>query len=105
MESQVATVATVARASFDVECVDLLSRLVLEKDQVSDSQEALAQVLRFSPQQRTEFVDIANSHHVLVRALSPLAQQAAMSGESELAAWANSAVAAEYARVEHALPY
>jgi hypothetical protein len=91
---------------FDEQCVDLLSRLVLRPaGQNGNSHSEVDQALRFTPEQRVEFLDVANSHHVLIRGLASLAQQAALSGESELAAWADAALTKEYERVEHVLPY
>jgi len=46
----------------------------------------------FLPEQRREFLDIANSHHVVLRSLQPVFQQAILAGNTELAGWAKTAI-------------
>jgi hypothetical protein len=94
-----------ALLNLDQQCVDLLSQLVLCPGQSPGSPLALNRILRFTPEERRQFLEIANSHHVLVRGLSTLVQQAALSGEGELLQWADAALNAEYQRIQHALPY
>ncbi len=100
------TAAPVSVTSLDQRCVDLLSRLVFcPALEPGASPLEVMEFLRFTAEQRQEFLAIANSHHVLVRGLTSLVQQAAVCGESELALWAEGALCAEYQRIEHALPY
>ncbi len=90
---------------FDQHCVDLLSRLTLTPISEAGSRETLAAVSALTPEERAEFLHIADSHHVVVRALSLLVQAAALAGESDVAEWARGAVSAERTRIDHALAY
>src|SRR5205085_463292 len=54
--------------------------------------------------QRSDLLSLADSHHVVLRALRPVAQAAVLSGNSELAAWANSAMVKEEQRIDGAIP-
>jgi hypothetical protein len=67
--------------------------------------EALQLVASLSPQQRDEFLSIADSNHVVVRSLEPLAHMAERTGNKKIAVWARAAVEKEYARIANALPY
>ncbi|PYX92649.1 MAG: hypothetical protein DMG67_06220 [Acidobacteria bacterium] len=57
------------------------------------------------PEQRREFLDIANSHHVVLRSLQPVFQQATLAGNTELADWAKTAIEKEDSRISTALRY
>src|SRR5207248_3589922 len=54
--------------------------------------------------QRAECLSLADSHHVVLRALRPAAQGAILAGNSEFASWANAATAAEEQRIDGAIP-
>ncbi len=89
--------------SRDKEYVEELSRLTLGRDG-SDAAQAVEFALHLNTAQRQEFVDIANSHHVVIRALTKLQQAAALGGKPELADWASEVIAQECARIDRALP-
>jgi hypothetical protein len=120
LEIQVATVPTpgqqsdqqsvvhqsMTEQSIDQHCVDFLSRLIFRPAAERDhSRPVVPEILRFNAEERRHFLEVANSHHVLVRGLASLVQEAALSGQQELAAWAEAVLSAEYKRIEHALPY
>jgi hypothetical protein len=58
-----------------------------------------------TPHERAHFLQLADSHHVLLRALRPLSLQAAITGNIDLAQWAQTAIAAEEKRIDHAVEY
>ena len=53
---------------------------------------------------RAELLKLADAHHVIIRAVTPVAATAATSGESALQQWAEQAIAQERARIASALP-
>ena len=53
--------------------------------------------------QREEFLKLADSHHVVLRTLQPVAQWAKENGKSNLAEWARTAIADEQARIQNAV--
>jgi hypothetical protein len=67
--------------------------------------EAYAYVASLNDEQRKELLELADSHHVVLRALQPVRQQAQVIGNNELAQWATEAIAAEHERIENALKY
>ena len=65
---------------------------------------AVAYIAGLNPGQRTDFLSLADSHHVVLRALRPAAQAAILAGNSEFASWANAAITAEEQRTDGAIP-
>jgi hypothetical protein len=59
----------------------------------------------FKPEQRADLLRVAHSHHVVIRGLSPLQQEAALAGHSGLANWAFEAILAEEQRINRALGF
>src|SRR5712672_3402614 len=53
--------------------------------------------------QATEFLDLANSNHVVVRALATLQNAAVALNESRIGDWCEESVTGERARIEHAI--
>jgi hypothetical protein len=53
--------------------------------------------------QRSEFLRLANMHHVIIRALDPVRQAAMANGNTGLSKWATGAISKEEARVQNAL--
>ena len=70
---------------------------------------AAAEPTRFitglSAPERDELLALADSHHVIVRALEPVLQQARVLDNPELAAWAQAAITKEEDRVANALAH
>ncbi|MGE0407243.1 MAG: hypothetical protein AB7O65_13180, partial [Candidatus Korobacteraceae bacterium] len=92
--------------SFDQKCVDLLSRLVFwSATETTSAQNPVHELTMFSPGQRQHFLEIANSHHVVVRALSVLEQQAILQNKNELGAWAEAVLNTERLRIERGLAW
>jgi len=60
-------------------------------------------VAALSKQQLTEFQDLANNNHVIVRALTVLQPAASVENEKRIAAWCERSLAAERDRIEKAL--
>jgi hypothetical protein len=89
---------------FDEVCVDLLSQLTLAPA-IPQYQQVAAAIARFSPEERQEMLQIAASHHVVVRCLSVLEQQTSVAGNSAVTQWARNALTAENARIDNALPF
>ena len=56
-----------------------------------------------NPEQLAEFLELANSNHVVVRALSTLQNAAVALNESRVANWCDDSVTRERARIEHAV--
>lgn len=82
--------------------IDLLCDLSLNP---APQPENLAAVATLDAAGRAELLRLANSHHVIIRGLEPVARWATARGDLDLAAWANGAIASEKARVENALIY
>ncbi len=82
-----------------------LSQLALNRQQPGSSalREALNYVCRLDADGRAEFVRLADSHHVLVRALQAVHALAAGAADTGLIAWTQSVLAAEQARIDNAL--
>jgi len=60
-------------------------------------------VLNLSEEEQIEFLDLANTHHVLVRALRALEQAAKQLGIENMATRCNEALQREQARITHAI--
>src|SRR5207302_9670758 len=58
-------------------------------------------IFSLTPAEREDFLRLADSHHVVLRALVPIARRAAVEGNMEVAAWAEAAIAAEQLRIEN----
>jgi len=86
-------------------CIDqlaLLSELVL-RDRQSDGFEQIAQaVVDYSHEDLARLWDLANSHHVIMRAL-PHLRQAFLADEKDEIEWLENALATERARIRNAL--
>lgn len=82
------------------EYLQTLSILTLCPERAPD---AVPHVAVLTPQQRSEFIELANSHHVVVRSLRALAT--ATQDNAELQQWIASILASEQARIENALKF
>ena len=91
MPQKAASPATDFRSELDAFC-----RLTLSPE-VGDT---VAHVATLSPEQRQRFLTLADSHHVVIRALSPIEQS---SGDKRLRDWAAGAIACEKQRIADAL--
>lgn len=90
------------RDSQEQQCIHVLLQLTLSPQNAAA---AIAHVGAFNAEQRLELLDLANSHHVILRALQPVFSQATLAGNTELAAWAATAMEKEKARISTALRY
>ena len=82
-----------------------LSLLLFADDQTLASERALEWFLQQEDGARATVLDLAQKHHVVVRALGRLAQIAARSEWQEVADWAASAASSEQERAEKALSF
>ncbi|HKT69359.1 MAG TPA: hypothetical protein VJP83_07980, partial [Terriglobales bacterium] len=82
-----------------------LSQLTLNKQEPGSNalQEAFNYVSGLDTEDRAELVRLADSHHVLVRALQTVHALAAGAANTELIAWTEATLAAEQGRIENAL--
>lgn len=93
--------------------MDTLSRLMVRaycenvRDTLSEDLQHLKRDLRYvsglSPVQLTEFLGLADTHHVVVRALTILQNAAAALGESRIADWCEHCLRKERARIAHGI--
>jgi hypothetical protein len=82
--------------------VDILSSLTLSHEITSDIVERLAQLKQDG---RADLLRLAQSHHVVIRALTRLQQLPAITHCSGLASWISESIAAEQQRIECALSF
>jgi hypothetical protein len=80
-----------------------LRALSLLVSSLQRSVEAVHHVARLDQAGREEFFRLADIHHVVIRALQPLAREAAAGGQGELATLAQAAVNQEQERIAKAL--
>lgn len=91
----------------------MASLLVREKEYVhtlltlalnpTGAQDAYRLVAGLTDPERDEFVALADSHHVVIRALEPLRAMALAENDSTLERWATAVIEKERARIENAL--
>jgi len=93
----------VASLPTDKDYVEVLSTLTLGGNGYGQV-DPVAFVAGLSSKQREKLLETAASHHVVIRALAVLQQDAAALGEEAVANWAAPAMAQEQSRIEHALP-
>ena len=70
----------------------------------SDAAEVFRYVAILDEAQRAELLKLADSHHVIIRALTPVESGAAELGNTNLQRWASQAIADERARIANVLP-
>ncbi len=83
------------------EHMEALSLLSLAPDR---AEAALNHVAGLNPQQREEFLELAASHHVVVRALRPV-RESLHNNQSGLYHWTAASLYAEQERIDNALSY
>src|SRR5205809_1335050 len=66
------------------------------------SGDAVRYVESLTPEQRESFLELADSNHVVRRALAPVIRS---SSDPEVVSWATDAVAAEHGGIQNALKY
>lgn len=86
----------------ELRLIEILSNLALNPNPPADCFE---DVLRLDEAGREEFLKLADSHHIVLRVLEPIASWAAENCYDELLAWARLSIATEKARIENALIY
>ena len=84
------------------EHIHTLSLLLLRPSQAPD---VVRQLASASENDRAELLDLAATHHVLIRAFSPLAQAAESMNEPMLTEWAKQAINKEQAEIDNSLRY
>jgi hypothetical protein len=88
--------------------MELLSRLLLRPEGGATTAAAKAEDFGIAETNRKEFDDLvalANSNHVIMRAMKAFAEIAKDSGDSARAEWAATALALESARIENAISF
>jgi len=85
--------------------IDLLSRLLFQHSQsdLDNMVPELQMVSSFDPGQLTSLLELAQDHHVLVRALQVLHRAARAKGDKQIENWTATAVSEERARADHAV--
>ena len=90
----------------DRDHVHILSLLTLaESGKQSGQDDVVGYAASLSPEQRREFAELADSHHVVVRAFTALARRAALEGNADITAWAAAVLESEHARIDNALKH
>src|SRR6266705_1522747 len=82
--------------------IEALATLTLD---AANAEKAVAFVAGLTEARRSELLALADSHHVILRALDPVRNYAAHAGDSALLAWADAAIHAEHARIDNALEF
>lgn len=82
------------------EYIDAFFRLTLKP---SGATEVISMLALLTPDQRKDFLDLADSNHVVVRAFEVINRVAGHLGNAGLQAWAVSTLAAERDRIQNAL--
>jgi hypothetical protein len=86
----------------ETEFLDALCSLTLSPN---PSNQALSLTSSLSEAERADLLSLANSHHVVIRGLLPVAQHAANTGDLEVANWASNALKKEQSRINQALTW
>ena len=82
------------------EYIDAFFRLTLKP---ASAAEVITMLASFTPEQRQDFVDLADSNHVVVRSFEVINRVAGNLGNTGIQAWAVSLLAAERHRIHNAL--
>jgi len=82
--------------------IDALSWVTLNPE---NSEDAYQFVAGLSDQERSDLLSLADSNHVILRALKPLHERATRGGNLALATWAENGMAAERARIANMLEH
>jgi hypothetical protein len=87
-------------------CTAQISHLLsLSLGSLVDSEKLLSHVTKGGEQARSEFLSLANSHHVVLRTLEPLCRVAAGAGDTQLAEWCDEAIRHEQATITESLAF
>lgn len=90
----------------DQDCVHVLSLLTLGRQtQPLSTIDPVAFVAGLNEQQRASLLEVANSHHLVIRAFTRLQQDAALAAQPSVVTWARDVVGRERARIDRALPF
>ena len=90
----------------DRDCVHVLSLLTLGRHtQPATTLDPVMFVAGLDSRQRSDLQQAAQSHHVVIRALARLQQDAALAAQTDVVSWAGDLLAQEHARIDHALAY
>lgn len=88
--------------SQDKQHLHALSLLTLNANRAFDAHEYLASI---DDAERTIFLKLADSHHVVLRALQPLEAAARKAGDAKIADWCATEIAKEKARITNAITH
>ncbi len=92
------------RAKNSTGCLTLLSQLLLAVDGNESSEEVSQMVAAYGPQEFGGLWGLANSHHVIMRAL-PRLRDVMLAESSDKADWVDHAIGKERARIHNALSF
>ena len=84
------------------EHIHALSQLTLNP---SRAEESVRHVTDLNPDSREKFVSLADSNHVVLRALDPVLRAAQAVGNHKLASWASEIIDKEQARIDNAVQH
>src|ERR1700739_254910 len=70
-----------------------------------DSDVLLSYLTKSGPEGRSAFLALANSHHVVLRALQPLRELAGVSGNSQVKEWCDESLLQEKATIAESLSF
>ena len=82
--------------------VEALSLLAMSPH---DCARAMEYVATLDIEGRAQFLDLADGHHVVLRAMEPLRETAAQAGNADLVDWASEAIRNEHKRIDNALQF
>lgn len=71
----------------------------------NDSETLLPDLTKADTQEKAKFLSLANSHHVVMRALNPLRERAQNVGNVEIADWCDEALSRERAMIANSLKF
>lgn len=72
---------------------------------VDDAETLLSELAKAGPEGRAQFLSLANSHHVVLRALEPLREHARNLGNIQIVDWCDEALSREQAMIANALEF
>src|SRR5688572_5270609 len=82
--------------------IHALSVLTLNPNKV---EEVLPYLAGLTVEEREDLLKLADSHHVILRALTPVQNATLSNGHSDLGVWAADAIEGEQARIANALDF
>lgn len=111
MSSKLATANEITHSASTRKHINVLSRLVLlghsqnPNGNLSPVHSDLEYVSGLNDDDRVEFLRLANTHHVTVRALEALETCAITAGDDRVQEWCNAVLSSERSRINHAIQF